>query len=112
MFHLPSFFIGYLSGAGTVLLTRRFGPAFSELATAGYGLADSLSATLAAGLEDVEDLLAEARSRASAVRSAKEPPRRAAVLRVAPKPDGKKKGRRATKATRKAAPASRRKRTA
>jgi hypothetical protein len=94
MLHVPSFFIGYLSGAATVLLARRFGPAFSELAAAGYGLVDSLSATLASGIEDVEDMLAEARSRASATWATQEPPRKARVLRRAPATAAAKKSRR------------------
>lgn len=100
MFHLSSFVIGYLSGAGTVLLARRFAPAFSELATAGYGLADSVSAMIATGLEDVEDMLAEARSRASAARGANEPARKVRVLRTARSAaPAKKPRRRATKKT-------------
>ncbi len=98
MLHVPSFFIGYLSGAATVLLARRFGPAFSELAAAGYGLVDSLSAALASGIEDVEDMLAEARSRASANWAPPEPPRKGRVLRpAASTPTAKKSRRRSTR---------------
>jgi hypothetical protein len=85
MFHVPSFLLGYVSGAGTVLLARHFSPALSELVTAAYGLVDSASAAVAARFEDLEDLLAEARARATAERGARPAPARAKVLRAVPR---------------------------
>lgn len=103
MFHFPSFLIGYVSGVGTTLLAKRFAPALSELATAGYGFTDSLSAALAARMEDLEDALAEARARATAGRAAAAPPPKARVLRAVPKRPAAKAPRRRSAKKRKTA---------
>lgn len=63
-FHLPSFFIGYGAGAGTVLFARHLRPLLLEVATAGYRFVDAIAARAAMKQEDLEDLFAEARARA------------------------------------------------
>jgi enoyl-CoA hydratase/carnithine racemase len=63
-FHLPSFLIGWASGAGTALLAPRLRKLAMELATTGYRVADGVAVRLARKREDFEDLLAEAKARA------------------------------------------------
>lgn len=100
MFHLSSFLLGYVSGAGTVLFARHFSPALSELAAAVYGLTDSASAAVAARFEDLEDLLAEGRARATAERRARPAPARAKVLHAVPRPPARRRAGKRTSASR------------
>ena len=65
--HLPSFVLGFGAGAASAVLYKRARPLLLELATAGYRLADAVTAKLAMRREDLEDLLAEARARARRV---------------------------------------------
>jgi hypothetical protein len=69
-FHVPSFLLGFASGAGSAVLAPRLRKLTVELATTAFRLADGLSVRLARKREDLEDILAEARARA---RSASEP---------------------------------------
>lgn len=63
-FHLGSFFFGWLAGVATASLAGRLRPVMVELAEAGFRVGESLSSRAQIAREDVEDLLAEARSRA------------------------------------------------
>ncbi len=63
-FHLPSFMLGYGAGAVSVLAGKRLRPFLVEVATAVYGLVESVGARIATQREDLEDVLAEARERA------------------------------------------------
>ncbi len=63
-FHLPSFALGWVSGAGTALLAPRLRKLALELATSAYRAADGVAVRMARKREDLEDLLAEARARA------------------------------------------------
>ncbi len=65
-FHLPSFLLGWVSGAGTAILAPKLRKVAVEAATAAYRVADGMAVRLARKREDVEDLLAEARARARA----------------------------------------------
>jgi len=64
-FHLPSFLIGYASGAVTAVFWHRLRPLALELATAWYRMIDIVAARAVTKREDLEDLLAEARARAT-----------------------------------------------
>ena len=63
-FHLPSFLLGYASGAATVVIGQHLRPVAVEAAAAAFQAAESVAARFAVMREDVEDLLAEARARA------------------------------------------------
>ena len=63
-FHLPSFLLGCVAGAGAKTLAPRLRPLLMELATAGFRAMEGLRAHLVRKREDVEDLLAEARAHA------------------------------------------------
>ena len=63
-FHIPSFLLGFVAGAGAKTLAPRVRPLVMELATAGYKLARMVATQAARRREDFEDLLAEARARA------------------------------------------------
>jgi hypothetical protein len=68
-FHLPSLVLGCIVGGGAVRLAPSLRPLAVELAATGYRLADAVRAQAARRREDVEDLLAEARARANALRA-------------------------------------------
>jgi hypothetical protein len=63
-FHLPSFLLGYVAGAGSAALSTRLRPLALEVATTVYRAMDGLAARLVMRREDVEDFFAEARARA------------------------------------------------
>ena len=63
-FHFTSFAIGVGVGVAAVVLGRHLRPAFVEMASAAYGLADAAAARVAVVQEDLEDALAEAKARA------------------------------------------------
>jgi hypothetical protein len=65
-FHLPSFLLGCVAGATVKTLGPRVRPVAVEVATAFYQLLDVLRGHVARRREDLEDLLAEARARATA----------------------------------------------
>jgi len=66
--HLPSFMLGVSVGAGAVAIAPRLRPLALELATAGVRLADTIAVRIARTREDAEDLWAEAKARARALR--------------------------------------------
>ena len=66
-FHLPSFLLGVVAGAGAKAIAPRLRPVFLELATTGYRIAQALGTQAARRREDLQDLLAEARARARRV---------------------------------------------
>lgn len=74
-FHLPSFLLGCVTGAGAKALAPRLRPLMLQLATAGYKMLDVLGMQAARRREDLEDLLAEARARARSEAVASEPTR-------------------------------------
>jgi hypothetical protein len=78
-FHLPSFLLGYASGAATVLIGQQLRPLAVEVVAAAYQAADAVAARVAMLREDVDDMLAEARARARGrtARAARGPRRRA-----------------------------------
>ncbi|MGD9765794.1 MAG: hypothetical protein AB7V27_19030 [Candidatus Binatia bacterium] len=89
-FHVPSFLMGFAAGiAGSTILSR-FRPLLTELASAGYAALDALSARAAVLGENVEDLLAEARSsaRTRGARAREAHTRRPVRPRVRKSPDG------------------------
>ncbi len=63
-FHLPSFLLGFVSGAATVFAGKRVRPLLVELAAMAYRFGDSVMARVAMRREDLEDVLAEGRARA------------------------------------------------
>jgi hypothetical protein len=63
-FHLPSFLIGFVAGAGAKALAPRIRPLALELMTVGYKLARGFMTQAARRREDFEDLAAEAKARA------------------------------------------------
>lgn len=65
-FHLPSFALGFGTGYAARVVAEHFRPVLLELATAGFRLAGALTARAIRVREDVEDVLSEARARASA----------------------------------------------
>lgn len=81
-FHLPSFLLGVAVGAAGSQLLTRFRPLLSEITRAGYEAADALWARASTVGEDIEDLLAEAqtkaRTRGAAARRARTATRRTA----------------------------------
>ncbi len=64
-FHFPSFAIGYGAGIASAVLAPRFRPVALALGTAGYRVLDAIAVSAARRREDLADLLAEARARAS-----------------------------------------------
>ena len=62
-FDFPSFLLGCGTGAGMVFLGKRLRPLMLELATVVYRLTDSVMARAATEQEEIEELLAEARTR-------------------------------------------------
>ena len=63
-FHWPSFLLGCAAGATGVLLARQLRPVLLEIATAAYQFSDTVWARVTMLQEDVEDVLAEAKTRA------------------------------------------------
>jgi hypothetical protein len=63
-FHLPSFLLGCGAGYAARSMSQHLRPVLLELATAGYRLAGTVAARAGRAREDIEDVLAEARSRA------------------------------------------------
>jgi hypothetical protein len=64
-FHLPSFLVGCGAGFAARSLSEHLRPVLLELATAGYRLAGAVTARTIRAREDLEDLIAEARARAT-----------------------------------------------
>jgi hypothetical protein len=71
-FHLPSFLLGCVTGAGIKALAPRLRPLLVEVTSAGYAVLDVVRAQLARRREDLEDLLAEGRARVTQRRRAAE----------------------------------------
>lgn len=63
-FHLPSYLLGVVTGAGGATLAPRLRPITLEVATAFYRAGDAIMLRVARGRENISDLLAEARARA------------------------------------------------
>jgi hypothetical protein len=63
-FHFPSFLLGYGAGVASALLADRLRPLLVDLATAAMRVTDRVARRVAMASEDVEDALAEARTRA------------------------------------------------
>jgi hypothetical protein len=64
-FHLPSFFLGVIVGAGGAAIAPRIRPVALEFATVCYRAFDAAMVQIARGRENASDLLAEARARAT-----------------------------------------------
>jgi len=64
-FHWPSFLLGYGSGLATALFADRLRPVLVELGSMVQQLLDSAGTAVAAGREDFEDAVAEAKARAT-----------------------------------------------
>ena len=78
-FHFPSFLLGVAAGATGATLWDRLRPIAVELTSAGYELGESLWSRATTLQEDAEDVLAEARTRATRrapARRARRPHRR------------------------------------
>jgi hypothetical protein len=67
-FHFGSFTLGFASGFATARLLPRMRGVGVQLATAAVRLSDLVSVRVARGREDIEDIWAEARARARAVK--------------------------------------------
>jgi hypothetical protein len=63
-FHVPSFLLGCVTGAGLKTIAPRLKPVALEIVALGYRIIDMVATKAARGREDVADLLAEARARA------------------------------------------------
>jgi hypothetical protein len=61
-FHLPSFALGVVVGAGSVVVAPHLRPIAVELAATGYRMVDAAMLRVARGRENLQDLLAEARA--------------------------------------------------
>jgi hypothetical protein len=60
--------LGYALGAASVVVRRQLRPVLLEAATMAYRFADAVVTRAAQKKEDLEDLLAEARARATELR--------------------------------------------